>query len=206
MFGLSDDEITAIREGRLDGFAPPEAALLRMADAMADTPSNVSDELYTELRRHFSEEQLINSPRPRRKKTFAPVTTASSMWEVTGSIERGSDSKSGASPSDNYSVRRISTSSMLAARRAGMNPACAAAAARTATAIAMLTESHGRTPTGCPTVSKNLSLGFSYVTLDLEGFRSGSMNAILPVGNIAQIHGFVAAKLQVRAQPLAAGS
>ena len=59
MFGLSDDDITAIREGRLDGFAPPEAALLRMADAMADTPSNVSDELYTELRRHFSEEQLV---------------------------------------------------------------------------------------------------------------------------------------------------
>jgi alkylhydroperoxidase family enzyme len=26
---------------------------------MADTPSNVSDELYAELRRHFSEEQLI---------------------------------------------------------------------------------------------------------------------------------------------------
>ena len=23
-------------------------------------------------------------------------------------------------------------------------------------------------------------LGFSYVTLDLEGFRSGSMNAVLP--------------------------
>lgn len=59
MFGLSDDEIAAVREGRLDGFASPEAALLRMADAMADTPSNVSDELYTELRRHFSEEQLI---------------------------------------------------------------------------------------------------------------------------------------------------
>jgi alkylhydroperoxidase family enzyme len=59
MFGLSDDEITAIREGRLDGFDPAEAALLRMADAQADTPSNVSDELYAELRRHFSEEQLI---------------------------------------------------------------------------------------------------------------------------------------------------
>jgi alkylhydroperoxidase family enzyme len=59
MFGLSDDEITAIREGRLDGFAPPQAALLRMADAMAHTPSNVSNELYTELRRHFSAEQLI---------------------------------------------------------------------------------------------------------------------------------------------------
>src|SRR2546430_17701765 len=59
MYGLSDDEIAAIREGRIEDFQPPEAALLRMADAMAETPSNVSDELYAELRRHFSEEQLI---------------------------------------------------------------------------------------------------------------------------------------------------
>lgn len=59
MLGCSDGEISAIREGRLDGFAPPELALLRMADAMADTPSNVSDELYDELRRHYPEEQLI---------------------------------------------------------------------------------------------------------------------------------------------------
>ena len=59
MYGLSDDEILAIREGHLEGFAPEEVAILRMADAMADTPSNVSDELYAELRRHFSEEQVI---------------------------------------------------------------------------------------------------------------------------------------------------
>jgi alkylhydroperoxidase family enzyme len=30
-----------------------------MTDAMADTPSNVSDELYAELRRHYAEEQLV---------------------------------------------------------------------------------------------------------------------------------------------------
>lgn len=59
MYGLSDEEITAVREGRLDAFAPAELALLRMADAMADTPSNVSDELYAALRQHFSEDQLI---------------------------------------------------------------------------------------------------------------------------------------------------
>ena len=53
MYGL------AIREGCIEAFAPAETALLRMADAMSDTPSNVSDELYAELRRHFSEEQLI---------------------------------------------------------------------------------------------------------------------------------------------------
>jgi alkylhydroperoxidase family enzyme len=59
MYGLSDAEISAIREGKLEGFSPPEVALLRMSDALADTPANVSDELYAELRRHFSEEQLI---------------------------------------------------------------------------------------------------------------------------------------------------
>jgi len=59
MYGLSDDEIMAIREGKMEGFLPAEVALVRMADAMADTPSNISDELYAELRRHFSEEQLM---------------------------------------------------------------------------------------------------------------------------------------------------
>lgn len=59
MFGWSDDEIAAIHSGSVEGFAPPETALLRMADAMTETPANVSDELYAELRRHFSEEQLI---------------------------------------------------------------------------------------------------------------------------------------------------
>ena len=43
----------------MEGFAAPEAALLHMADALAATPANVSDELFAELRRHFSEEQLM---------------------------------------------------------------------------------------------------------------------------------------------------
>jgi alkylhydroperoxidase family enzyme len=59
MYGLSDEEIVAVREGRVESFAAQEAALLQMADAMADTPSNLSDELYAKLRQHFSEEQLI---------------------------------------------------------------------------------------------------------------------------------------------------
>lgn len=59
MYGLSDEEVMAIREGNFESFAAPGRALLRMADAMADTPANVSDELYAELRAHFSEEQLI---------------------------------------------------------------------------------------------------------------------------------------------------
>jgi len=59
MYGLTDDEVEAIRAGHFENFAPSEIVLLSMADAMADTPSNVSDDLYAELRRHFSEKQLI---------------------------------------------------------------------------------------------------------------------------------------------------
>src|SRR5215471_5221863 len=59
MYGLSDDEIAALRSGDFQNFPAHEFALLRMADAIADTPANVSDELYSELRRYFSEEQLI---------------------------------------------------------------------------------------------------------------------------------------------------
>ena len=59
MYGLSDEEIARVRDGGSDGFSPSEAALLRMADALAATPANVSEELCAELRNHFSEQQLI---------------------------------------------------------------------------------------------------------------------------------------------------
>ena len=59
MYGLSEEEITAIHSGDFEKFSPADAALLRMADALADTPSNVNDELYADLRRYFSEEELI---------------------------------------------------------------------------------------------------------------------------------------------------
>jgi alkylhydroperoxidase family enzyme len=59
MYGMSDDEIAALLHDRFDVFAPAEQLLLRLADAMADTPANVSDELYAGLRTHFSEEALI---------------------------------------------------------------------------------------------------------------------------------------------------
>ncbi len=40
----------------------------------------------------------------------------------------------------------------------------------------------------CEVVAKLKSLGFKYVSLDLEGFRSGSLNAVLPVESL-QISG-----------------
>lgn len=59
MYGLTSAELETITSGGFEGFAPAEAALLRMADALAETPANVSDELFAELRSHFTEEQLI---------------------------------------------------------------------------------------------------------------------------------------------------
>ena len=70
MDGLTDDEIASIREGRFDDFEEPDRSLLRMADAMADTPANVGDELYAELRKHFSEEQLIEFAASAARENF----------------------------------------------------------------------------------------------------------------------------------------
>jgi alkylhydroperoxidase family enzyme len=56
---LNDEEIATIRGGQFEGLVTSAVALLRMADAMSDTPSNITDELYAELRSHFSEEQLM---------------------------------------------------------------------------------------------------------------------------------------------------
>ena len=39
-------------------FSETERLVIELADAMADTPSNVSDDLYQRLRQHFSEVQL----------------------------------------------------------------------------------------------------------------------------------------------------
>ena len=59
MYGLSEAEIAALLASRFEDFSAPEQALIRMADALADAPVHVSDEFYAELRRHFSEEELI---------------------------------------------------------------------------------------------------------------------------------------------------
>jgi alkylhydroperoxidase family enzyme len=59
MYGLSEDEITALLASRFEVFTAAEQALIRLADALAGAPVDVSDEFYTELRKHFSEEELI---------------------------------------------------------------------------------------------------------------------------------------------------
>ena len=43
----------------LSVFSKDERLVIELADEMANTPANVSDELYTRLREKFSEEQLM---------------------------------------------------------------------------------------------------------------------------------------------------
>lgn len=49
----------AVVKNDLSKFSHDELLVIELADQMANTPSNISDELYTRLREKFSEEQLM---------------------------------------------------------------------------------------------------------------------------------------------------
>ena len=59
--GLTDEKLLAVSalNNDLSIFSRDERLVIELADAMADTPSNVPDELYARLREKFSEEQLL---------------------------------------------------------------------------------------------------------------------------------------------------
>ena len=57
--GLTPEKLAAISGNDLSAFTDVERVVLELADAMASTPSNVSDDLYAKLRAQFSEEQLL---------------------------------------------------------------------------------------------------------------------------------------------------
>ena len=57
--GLSDEKLTALSGEDLAVLNKKERLVVELADAMADTPSNISDDLYARLREEFSEEQLL---------------------------------------------------------------------------------------------------------------------------------------------------
>ena len=57
--GLSDEKLQAVKGSDLGIFSDAERPVIELADALADTPSNVSDDLYRKLREQFSEEQLL---------------------------------------------------------------------------------------------------------------------------------------------------
>ena len=57
--GLSDEKLRAVPGDHLMALTETERLVIELTDALTDTPSNVSDELYARLRRQFSEEQLM---------------------------------------------------------------------------------------------------------------------------------------------------
>jgi len=57
--GLSDEKLLALARNDLKPFTHDELLVIELADAMVNTPSNISDELYARLREKFSEEQLL---------------------------------------------------------------------------------------------------------------------------------------------------
>ena len=57
--GLSDEKLRAVLTEDRTPFTDTERLVIELADAMTDTPSNISDDLYGRLRNQFSEEQLM---------------------------------------------------------------------------------------------------------------------------------------------------
>jgi alkylhydroperoxidase family enzyme len=57
--GLSDDKLRAVLSDDRTLFNDVERLVIELADAMTDTPANVSDDLYARLRKQFSEKQLM---------------------------------------------------------------------------------------------------------------------------------------------------
>lgn len=57
--GLSDDKLSDVLTDNRTLFNDTERLVIELADAMTDTPANVSDDLYARLRKQFSEEQLM---------------------------------------------------------------------------------------------------------------------------------------------------
>ena len=56
---MSDEKLLAVRGDNLAAFNDVERLVIELADAMAATPSIISDDLYARLRAQFSEEQLM---------------------------------------------------------------------------------------------------------------------------------------------------
>jgi alkylhydroperoxidase family enzyme len=57
--GLSDEKLQAVLSQDRMPFNDTECVVIELADAMTDTPANISDDLYARLRKQFSEEQLM---------------------------------------------------------------------------------------------------------------------------------------------------
>lgn len=57
--GLSDEKLRTVPANDLTPLNETERLVIELADALTNTPSDVSDDLYARLRNQFSEEQLM---------------------------------------------------------------------------------------------------------------------------------------------------
>ena len=58
--GLTPEQMKALKEGNYSGFGAAEQVALRYAEKLTRTPSGASDGDFTELKKHFSDEQIVD--------------------------------------------------------------------------------------------------------------------------------------------------
>ena len=58
--GLTSDEMKALKEGNVSGFSAPEEVALAYAEKLTRTPDRATDGDFAELRKHFSDEQIVD--------------------------------------------------------------------------------------------------------------------------------------------------
>lgn len=58
--GLAPEQMSALKEGNYSGFNEQEQAALRYAEKLTRTPSDASDADFGELKKHFSDELIVD--------------------------------------------------------------------------------------------------------------------------------------------------
>jgi uncharacterized peroxidase-related enzyme len=58
--GITPDQMKALKEGHYSSFSAPEQAALSYAEKLTRTPAAASDADFTELKKHFSDEQTVD--------------------------------------------------------------------------------------------------------------------------------------------------
>ncbi len=58
--GLTPEQMKALKDGTYSGFGSPEQVALRYAEKLTRTPGAASDGDFAELKKHFSDEQIVD--------------------------------------------------------------------------------------------------------------------------------------------------
>jgi uncharacterized peroxidase-related enzyme len=58
--GLTPEQMKALKAGNYSGFGAPEQAALRYAEKLTRTPDGASDADFAELKKHFSDEKIVD--------------------------------------------------------------------------------------------------------------------------------------------------